>query len=79
MKEFHPLHHKLPDLQKSPEVTDAIDKHTRLTGEKAPSTAEGKLDIYMERLEKIFLNEDEITRKRNIEMLRKKNSRCIHH
>lgn len=70
MKEFHPLHHKLPDLQKSEEVQDAVVKHARLTGEKAPSTAEGKLDVYMERLENIFLNEDETTRKRNIELLR---------
>lgn len=66
------LHKKLPDLQKSPEVTDAIEKNSRLTGEKSPSTAEGKLDVYLDRLENVFLNEDEDVRKRNIEMLRDK-------
>ncbi len=68
----HFLHKKLPDLQKSEEVQDAVDKHNRLTGEKVPNSAEARLEIYMNRLEKIFLNEDEDTRKRNIEMLRDK-------
>ncbi|MEI6810740.1 MAG: hypothetical protein WCK60_01665 [Candidatus Nomurabacteria bacterium] len=66
------LHKKLPDLQKSPEVQDSVDKHTHLTGEKVPNNPEARLGVYMERLEKIFLNEDETTRKRNIEMLRDK-------
>jgi hypothetical protein len=66
------LHKKLPDLHKSPEVKDAVDKHTRIKGETVPNTAEDKLGVYMGRLEKIFLNEDEGTRKRNIEMLREK-------
>lgn len=66
------LHKKLPDLQKSQDVQDSVDKHTRLTGEKVPNNPEARLDVYMDRLEKIFLNEDEATRKRNIEMLRDK-------
>lgn len=66
------LHKKLPDLQKSPEVEESVDKHIRLTGEKVPNNPESRLDVYMDRLEKIFLNEDETTRKRNIEMLREK-------
>ena len=70
MKPFNPLHHKLPELQKSEEVTDAVAKHTRLTGEKVPNTPDAKLAVYMDRLENIFLNKDEATRKRNIEMLR---------
>ena len=32
------LHKKLPDLQKSPEVQEAVDKHKRLTGERVPIT-----------------------------------------
>lgn len=66
------LHKKLPELQKSEEVQDSIDKHIRLTGEKVSNTAEARLGVYMERLENIFLNENEDTRKRNIEMLRDK-------
>ena len=72
MKSFNPLHHKLPDLQRSKEVEDAVEKHTRLTGEKVPNTAEDRLDVYMERLENIFLNGDEEKRARNIEMVRDK-------
>lgn len=63
------LHKKLPDLQKSSEVSDAVDKHKRLTDEKVPNTPEARLEVYMERLEKVFLNEDEETRKRNIKLL----------
>lgn len=66
------LHKKLPELQKSEEVQDAVDKHIRVTGEKVSNNPEARLNVYMERLEKIFLNEDEETRKRNIEMLRDK-------
>ena len=66
------LHKKLPDLQKSPEVQDAVDKQVRLRDEKIPNTPEARLRAYMDRLEYIFLNEDEDTRKRNIEMLRDK-------
>jgi hypothetical protein len=70
MKEFNPLHHKLPDLQNSYEVRDAVDKQKRLTGEKVSNTPEAKLSAYMSRLEKIYLNKDESTRKRNLEMMR---------
>jgi hypothetical protein len=66
------LHKKLPELQKSPEVQDSVDKHTRLTNEKVPNSPEARLDTYMNRLENIFLNENEETRKRNIELLRGK-------
>ena len=72
MNHFNPLHHKLPDLQKSEAVEDAVEKHGRLTGEKTPSTAEQRLDIYMDRLLNIFLNDDEKVRQRNIDMLREK-------
>lgn len=72
MKEFTPLHHKLPELQKSPEVQDAVNKHQRLEGEKVSNSPDARLEVYMDRLEKIFLNEDDTTRKRNIELLRDK-------
>jgi hypothetical protein len=64
------LHKKLPDLQKSKEVQDAVDKSIRLTAEKVPNTPEARLSVYMDRLEKIFLHKDEKIRIRNIEMLR---------
>lgn len=66
------LHKKLPDLQKSEEVQDAVEKHTRLTGEKVPNNPENRLQVYIDRLENIFLNEDEETRKRNLELLKPK-------
>lgn len=72
MEPNHFLHKKLPELHKQDEVQDAVDKHTRITGEKVPNSAEARLETYMSRLENIFLNEDEVTRKRNIEMLRDK-------
>ena len=70
MKSFNPLHHKLPELQKSEEVGDAVEKHKRLTGERVSNTPDAKLTLYMDRLENVFLNDNETTRKRNIEMLR---------
>lgn len=66
------LHKKLPDLQKSSEVSDAVEKHKRLTDEKVPNTPEARLEVYMERLEEVFLNKDEETRKRNIALIRPK-------
>ncbi len=66
------LHKKLPDLQKSPEVSDAVEKHKRLSHEKVSNTPEARLRVYMERLEKVFLNEDEATRERNIDLMRPK-------
>jgi len=63
------LHKKFPDLQQSPEVKDAVQKHTRLTHEKVPNTPEARNAVYMRRLEKIFLNGDEKARTRNLEML----------
>ncbi len=72
MKENNFLHKKLPELQKSEEVQESVNKHTRLTGEKVSNNPEARLGVYMDRLENIFLNEDEDIRKRNIEMLRDK-------
>ncbi len=68
--EKHPLHLKIPDLQQSDEVFDAVEKQERLTGEDLPNDPNERLDAYMDRLEKIFLNSDERVRERNLEMLR---------
>ncbi len=72
--EKHPLHLKIPDLQTSDEVVEAVEKKERLAsidGEKVklqndPSI---RIEAYMDRLENIFLNSDERVRERNLEML----------
>lgn len=70
--EKHPLHIKDPELQKSEEVSNAVEKQERLEGEKIPNDPVPRIEAYMDRLENIFLNPDEDTRKRNIEMFRDK-------
>ncbi len=70
--EKHPLHLKIPDLQTSPEVEDAVAKQERLSGEKVPNDPAERIEAYMSRLENVFLNKDERVRERNIEMLRDK-------
>lgn len=68
--EKHPLHVRFPELQKSKEVSDAVQKHERLTDDKLPNDPSARIDAYLDRLEKIFLNKDERIRERNTEMLR---------
>ena len=68
--EKHPLHLKVPELQTSEEVQDAVEKQERLTGEKVPNDPKERIEAYLNRLEKIFLNPDKQVRERNIEMLR---------
>ena len=68
--EKSPLHLKYPDLQQSEEVQDAVEKEERLTGEDIPNSPNERIDAYMDRLENVFLNEDERVRERNIAMLR---------
>jgi hypothetical protein len=68
--EKHPLHLKTPELQKSEEVEAAVEKQERLTGEKVPNDPKERIEAYLSRLEKIFLNPDKNIRERNIEMLR---------
>lgn len=70
MAEKHSLHLKHPDLQTSPEVSQAVKRRDRLDGEKTPNEPGARLEVYMSRLEKIFLTKDERVRKRNIDMLR---------
>ena len=68
--EKHPLHLKIPELQKSDEVADAVEKRERLTGETLPNDPNERIDTYMDRLENIFLNPDERVKDRNLDMLR---------
>ncbi len=70
--EKHPLHIKNPELQKSEDVSNAVKKQERLEDEKIPNDPDPRIEAYMDRLENIFLNPDEETRKRNIEMFRDK-------
>ena len=68
--EKHPLHLKIPDLQTSEEVIDAVEKQERLSEETLPNNPNERIDAYMDRLENIFLNKDERVQERNLEMLR---------
>ncbi len=70
--EKHPLHIKHPDLQTSPEVERAVKRQKNRTGEQVPNDPAERIEAYVDRLENIFLNPDEKTRKRNLEMLRPK-------
>ncbi|MFA6797402.1 MAG: hypothetical protein WCR40_01715, partial [Candidatus Paceibacterota bacterium] len=56
--EKYPLHLKIPDLQSSEEVEDAVEKQERLTDESIPNDPKERIEAYMDRLEKIFLNPD---------------------
>jgi hypothetical protein len=71
MEKF-PLHMKNPELQTSPEVQSAVEKKERLEEEKVPNSPTERIEAYMDRLENIFLNPDENTRERNLEMFRDK-------
>ncbi|MFA6341092.1 MAG: hypothetical protein WCX27_02545, partial [Candidatus Paceibacterota bacterium] len=70
--EKHPLHLKDTELQTSPEVQEAVVRQERHTGEKIPNDPKERIEAYMDRLENIFLNPDEHTRERNLEMFRDK-------
>lgn len=70
--EKHPLHIKNPELQTSPEVNRAVEREERETEERVPNDPSERIDAYMNRLENIFLNSDEKTRERNLEMFRDK-------
>ncbi|MDO8572743.1 MAG: hypothetical protein Q7S11_03175 [bacterium] len=73
MKEdFEFLHKKLPELQTSSDVEDAVEREERHTGKKIPNDPAERIEAYMDRLENIFLNPDERTRERNLEMFRDK-------
>jgi len=75
--EKHPLHLKQPDLQKpkneageKSDVQKSVEKHQRINDVTLPNEPTERIEVHMERLEKIFLNENEDKRKRNLEMLK---------
>lgn len=70
--EKHPLHIKSPELQTSPEVHRAVVREERQTGEKIPNDPAERIEVYMDRLENVFLNPKESTRERNLEMFKDK-------
>ena len=70
--EKHPLHIKNPELQKSEEVEKAVEKQERISNEKMPNDPNMRIEAYMDRLEKIFLNQNKRVRERNLDMLRDK-------
>lgn len=71
-KSKHPLHLKYPDLQKSDEVQSAVEKKERIENDTVPNDPRERIDAYLNRLEKVFLNEDERVRERNIDILRER-------
>ena len=68
--EKHPLHLKIPELKTSEEVQDAVEKQERLTDERIPNDPKERIEAYLSRLEKVFLNPDKRVRERNLEILR---------
>jgi hypothetical protein len=91
--EKHPLHIKIPELQKSEVVEDSVSRQERLnsralqtareieeeTGEpidpelfniKIPNDPTERINIFMDRMEKIFLNPDARVRTRNLKLLK---------
>lgn len=68
--EKHPLHLKIPDLQTSSDVTKAVQRKERMSGERVANDPSARIEAYMDRLANVFLHPDEKKRERNIEMLR---------
>ncbi len=91
--EKHPLHIKIPELQKTEEIQDSVEKQERLnkralqdaqeleleTGEKIdpklfdiriPNDPTERINVFMDRMERIFLNPDERVRERNLKFLK---------
>ncbi len=52
--EKHPLHTRLPELQKSGEVEKAVQRKKSKTGEKTPNDPSARIDTYLDRIENIF-------------------------
>jgi len=70
--EKYPLHLKNPELQTSPEVQRAVERQETRTGEHVPNNPNERIEAYIDRLENVFLNPDERTRERNVDMFRDK-------
>jgi hypothetical protein len=67
--EKHPLHLKDPELQKSEDVKKAVEKKERLEDIVLPNDPKDRIEAYLDRLEKIFLNPDQRVKERNLELL----------
>ena len=67
-----PLHIKDPELQQSPEVQAAVEKKEEKENITLPNEPGPRIETYINRLENIFLNPDERTKERNIELLKPK-------
>ena len=67
--EKHPLHIKIPELQQSKDVEKAVDKKERLEDINLPNDPTDRIEAYLDRLEKIFLNPDQRVKERNLQLL----------
>lgn len=76
MPEKHPLRLKIPDLWKPgssgapTDIDKAVHKKAHLEGGKEARDPDERIEIYIARLERLFLNPDKRVRERNVEMLR---------
>jgi len=68
--EKDPLHLKMPELQTTEEVQEAVELSERKNETKVPNDPGKRIEAYIDRLENVFLNPDERTRERNLDMLR---------
>ncbi|MDD4027052.1 MAG: hypothetical protein PHO75_02570 [Candidatus Shapirobacteria bacterium] len=59
---------KYPDLQKSPQVQKSVDKKKRLEDIKTPNNPADRNEVFLNRLENIFDNQNEDTKERNIKL-----------
>jgi len=64
--EKHPLHLKHPNLQTSSEVNRAVVRQERKTGEKIPNDPAERIDAYMDRLERLFLDPEGVQHKKEM-------------
>lgn len=68
--EKHPIHLKNPEFQAWEGVQRAVDRKELRGQGKVPNDPAERIEVYAERVGNVFLNSDETTRKRNIELFR---------
>ncbi|MEI8067968.1 MAG: hypothetical protein WCG91_03420 [Candidatus Shapirobacteria bacterium] len=64
------LNMKYPDLQKSDQVQESVDKKLRLEHTKTPNHPIDRNEVFLDRLEHIFDNKKRKKRERNLELFR---------
>ncbi|MEI8067621.1 MAG: hypothetical protein WCG91_01565, partial [Candidatus Shapirobacteria bacterium] len=64
------LNIKYPDLQKSSQVQESVDKKLRLEHTKTPNHPIDRNEVFLDRLEHIFDNPNQSTKERNIELFK---------